>query len=58
MIELLSDALNPTLARLPAATGAMEGAAEAALSYMSDRRAAEWWEALDATSDAWRDAYS
>lgn len=32
--------------------------AEAALSYMSDRRAREWWEALTATEHAWADAYA
>lgn len=30
---------------------------EAALSYMSDRRAEEWWRTLDETRAAWRDAY-
>lgn len=32
--------------------------AEAALSYMSDRKAREWWEALTATERAWADAYA
>lgn len=33
-------------------------AAEAALSYMSERRAREWWEALSSTERAWADAYA
>lgn len=33
-------------------------AAETGLSYMSDRRAAEWWETLTATERAWADAYA
>jgi hypothetical protein len=32
--------------------------AEAALSYMSDRKAQEWWDALTATEQAWVDAYA
>lgn len=31
--------------------------AEAALSYMSPRAAADWWDALDATERAWASAY-
>ena len=32
--------------------------AEAALSYMGERKVREWWEALDATERAWADAYA
>jgi hypothetical protein len=32
--------------------------AEAALSYMSERRAEEWWEALSATEREWAEAYA
>lgn len=32
--------------------------AEAALSYMGERKAREWWEALTATERAWADAYA
>jgi hypothetical protein len=32
--------------------------AEAALSYMSERKAQEWWDALTATEQAWADAYA
>lgn len=32
--------------------------AEAALSYMTRRRAEEWWEALTDTERAWADAYA
>ena len=32
--------------------------AETALSYMSDRKAVEWWETLTATEQAWADAYA
>lgn len=35
---------------------AWELASEAALSYMSDREAAHWWDVLDGTRDAWRAA--
>lgn len=31
--------------------------AEAALSYMSERRAREWWDTLTGTERAWADAY-
>lgn len=33
-------------------------AAETALSYMSDRQAKEWWDALDHTERAWANAYA
>lgn len=33
-------------------------AAEAALSYMSERKAEEWWETLSSTERAWADAYA
>jgi hypothetical protein len=32
--------------------------AEAALSYMSERKAEESWDALTATEQAWADAYA
>lgn len=32
--------------------------AEAALSYLSSRRAEEWWEAMSATERAWAEAYT
>lgn len=33
-------------------------AAETTLSYMSERKAKEWWDALDHTERAWADAYA
>jgi hypothetical protein len=32
-------------------------AAEAALSYRSERAACDWWDVLDSTRDAWCDAF-